>query len=385
MPSIRILAPLGVAVAALMLFFVFRPAPLLVDSAVIEEGALRVRLEEEGMTRVKDLFVVAAPVSGMLLRIDAREGDSVKTGAELALLLPPELDARQYRETSFQAMAAEAALSEARARLRRVELDAEQTGRRAVRYRNLFGEGAISRESFELAVNDSAMYSREIASAGSAVEAARFTYRARKAAIDPVLSRKPVVVHSPAEGRVLRIHEKSRRAVTVGTPLLDLGNPDSIEVVIDLLSADAVSVKPGHTVEVIDWGGPGLLTGLVTKIEPAAFTKISALGVEEKRVNVVARLDRAAPGLGDNFRIQTRIVVESAGRVVKVPISALFRVSDQWHVFSVDNNRAIEKQVSIGMQGTREAEVLDGIEVGERVVVHPSSELHEGMRVTFQR
>jgi len=146
------------------------------------------------------------------------------------------------------------------------------------------------------------MYRKEITSARSAVESARYTFRSRQASIDPGLSRKPVVVQSPAEGRVLRIHEKSRRAVTVGTPLLDVGNPESIEVVIDLLSADAVGVKRGNTVEVIDWGGPGLLTGLVTKIEPAAFTKISALGVEEKRVNVVAGLDRAAPGLGDNFQ-----------------------------------------------------------------------------------
>jgi len=134
-------------------------------------------------------------------------------------------------------------------------------------------KGRFSREAFELAVNDSAMYRKEITSARSAVESARYTFRSRQASIDPGLSRKPVVVQSPAEGRVLRIHEKSRRAVTVGTPLLDVGNPESIEVVIDLLSADAVGVKRGNTVEVIDWGGPGLLTGLVTKIEPAAFTK----------------------------------------------------------------------------------------------------------------
>lgn len=370
---------------ALLLYLVFRPAPLLVESAVVQEGALRVTLEEEGMTRVKDLFVVAAPVSGTLLRVDAQEGDSVKAGTALASILPPELDARQYRETSFQAKAAEAALSEVTAHLRRVEIEAEQTGRRAERYRSLFGEGAVSREAFELAVNDSAMYRKEITSARSAVESARYTFRSRQASIDPGLSRKPVVVQSPAEGRVLRIHEKSRRAVTVGTPLLDVGNPESIEVVIDLLSADAVGVKRGNTVEVIDWGGPGLLTGLVTKIEPAAFTKISALGVEEKRVNVVAGLDRAAPGLGDNFRVQTRIVVQSAEKVVKVPISALFRVGSQWHVFSAESNRAVEKKISIGMQGTREAEVLDGVNVGERVVVHPSSELHEGMRITFQQ
>lgn len=378
------IAGLSAAAAAVILFFVFRPSPLPVDSAVVRKGPLQVTLDAEGFTRVNERFAVAAPVSGMLSRITLKEGDRVRKGDLLAELLPPELDSREFREASARAASAQAAFAEAIARQRRATLDFQQAERRSVRYRNLYREGAVSKESFELAGNDARVLRKEADAARSAALSARYAFEAQQAVIDRQTAGKPVQVFSPADGTVLRIHEKSARVVAAGAPLVDIGDPSDIEIVIDVLSSDAVRVRAGNPVIIEDWGGENSLGATVKTVEPAAFTKISALGIEEKRVNVVAALQRYEPLLGDNFRVQTKIVLKQADRVLQVPVSSLFRGNEGWRVFVIEHGKAVDKPVRIGMRGAVQAEVLDGLSPGVRVVVHPTNELSDGMRVTFR-
>ncbi len=378
------IAAISVAVAALILFFVFRPSPLPVDSGVVRRAPLQVTLEGEGVTRVNDRFVLAAPVSGELERIELEEGDSVRKGSVVASLLPAQLDSREYREASARSGAARAALDEGVARQRRADLSLAQAERRFRRYRNLYGEGAVSKEAYELAEIEAQTLRKESQAARSGVEAARYNFVALQAVVDRQLSKKPVKVLSPVDGRVLRIHEQSERVVSAGSPLVDIGDPSAIEVVIDLLSSDAIRVKPGNRVVIMDWGGDRELQGVVKTVGPAAFTKTSALGIEEKRVNIVAVLSKDEPLLGDNFRVQASIVLREAADVLQVPVSSLFRGKEGWHLFVIEDGRAVEKGVTVGMRGTLQAQVLAGVNVGQRVVIHPTNELKDGMMVKAQ-
>ena len=378
------IAALSVAMAALILFFVFRPSPLPVDSGVVRRGPLQVTLEGEGVTRVNDRFVIAAPVSGKLVRVELEEGDRVRKGSVVASLLPPQLDSREFREASARSEAARAALDEAIARQSRAALTLALAERRFGRYRNLYGEGAVSKEAYELAENEAQTLRKEVQGARSGAEAARYNFGALQAIIDRQVAGKPVTVLSPVDGRVLRIHEQSERFVSAGSPLVDIGDPSAIEIVIDVLSSDAIRVKPGNRVVIQDWGGDRELKGVVKTVGPAAFTKTSALGIEEKRVNIVAVLSRDEPLLGDNFRVQASIVLREASDVLQVPVSSLFRGKEGWHLFVIEDGRAIDKPVTVGMRGALQAQVLAGVRMGPRVVVHPTTELKDGMPVQVQ-
>ncbi len=378
------LVGLSVAIAAVILFFVFRPSPLPVESGLVKRGPLQVTLDGEGVTRVNDRFVLAAPVTGKLVRVRLEEGDVVKKGSLIAELLPPELDLRAYSEASSRVGSARAALDEAIARERQVRLSHEQAERRFVRQQNLYREGAVSKESYELAENETNITKKEADQARSAIEAAHFNLAALQAIVDRQTAGKPVRVFSPVDGRVLRIHEKSERIITAGSPLLDIGDPSAIEIVIDVLSSDAIAVKQGNRVLITNWGGEKELQCVVKTVGPAAFNKVSALGIEEKRVNIVAVLGTNEPLLGDNFRVQASIVLREAKSVLQVPVSSLFRGKNGWHLFVIENGKAIDKSVTLGMRGTWQAEVLAGVRERQRVVVHPSNELKDGMAVQVQ-
>ncbi len=379
----RIIAISSIAVIAL-LALVLRPAPLPVDGGTVRYGPLDVTLEDEGYTRVIDRFAIASPVTGKLLRIGLVEGESVRTGMTVASILPPDQNSREYREAAATAGSASATVAEAEARKRQVAVQLAQARLKAERYARLYREGAVSKESFELAKESASVLGKESRAAQEAVRAARLQAEAANARIDRKIATKAVEVRSPVTGRVLRIPDKSERFVTAGTPLLEIGNPEQLEVVIDVLSSDAVRVKPGNPVAIDDWGGKGTLKASVTRIEPAAFTKTSALGIEEKRVNIIAMLDQPEPLLGDNFRVQASIVTWHSDRALRVPVSALFRNDQQWEVFVIDGGRAKTRKVSIGQRGLDHAEVLGGLHDGERVVMHPPNELQDGMRVTVQ-
>ena len=378
------LVGLSAVIAAVILFFVFRPSPLPVESGIVKRGAFQVTLDGEGVTRVNDRFVLAAPVTGKLVRVRLEEGDRVQKGSLVAELLPPELDLRAYSEASSRVGSARAALDEAIARERQVRLSFEQAERRFLRQKNLYREGAVSKESYELAENETNISKKESDQARSAVKAAHFNLAAFQAVVDLQTSGKPVRVFSPVDGRVLRIHEKSERIITAGSPLLDIADPSAIEIVIDVLSSDAIAVKPGNRVLITNWGGDKELQGVVKTVDPAAFNKVSALGIEEKRVNIVAVPCTNEPLLGDNFRVQASIVLREARSVLQVPVSSLFRGKNGWHLFSIENGKAVDRSITLGMRGTWQAEVLGGVSEGQRVVVHPSNELKDGMAVQVQ-
>jgi len=364
-----------------LLALVLRPAPLPVETGTVSYGPLEVTLEEEGFTRVIDRFTISAPVSGKLQRNFLVEGDSVRAGMTVASILPPDLNAREYRESSALAGSASASVSEALARQRETSIRLTQARVKAGRYERLFGEGAVSRESSELAAEEASVLEKEERAASSALQAARMQASAAAARIDTAIGNKAVQVHSPVYGKVLRIHEKNERFVQAGTPLVEIGNPGVLEVVIDVLSSDAVRVKPGNPVRIDDWGGSGTLRGVVKRVEPAAFTKTSALGIEEKRVNIIAMLEQPEPRLGDNFRIQASIVTWKADKVLMVPVSSIFRGRGGWELFVIEGGKAKIRNVRIGMRGTDMAEVLGGIREGEQVITHPPNELQDGMRV----
>ncbi|NTW63935.1 MAG: efflux RND transporter periplasmic adaptor subunit [Chlorobiaceae bacterium] len=375
------LAAVSAVVVAITLVIVFRPAAIPVDVAEVASGPLRVTLEAEGVTRVNDRFTLAAPVTGNLQRISLDEGDSVKQGAGVAFILPPDLGSREYREAEARVGSARASMQEALARQRQVAVNLGQAGLRFSRYQRLYEEGAVSKESFELARNEAEVLKKEKQAAASLLEAARYNLSAVQTFVDQTISGKPYPVIAPVNGRVLRIHEKNERLVQAGSPLLDIGDPAKFEIVLDVLSSDAVRVRPGNPVLIEEWGGDNVLPGVVKTIEPAAFTKLSALGIEEKRVNIIALLNDYEPRLGDNFRVQGSIVLREAASVLKVPVSALFRSREGWNVFVIKGDRATQRAVTIGLRGTYEAEVLKGLGTGDRVIVHPANELHEGARI----
>ncbi len=375
------IAAVALVFAGIVLFLVFRPSPLPVDSGVVTRGSLQVVLEEEGVTRVHDRYVLAAPVTGRLMRVTLAEGDSVRKGSVVASLLPAEFDAREMREATARAGSGRAALDEAIARERSVMLNLDQARKRSARYRNLYGEGAISKESYEIAEKEAGVLQKEAEAARSNVASSRYSYEALQSHIDRKVSGRAVNVLSPVDGKVLKIHEKSERVMNAGAPLADVGDPSAIEIVIDVLSSDAVRAREGCRVIITDWGGGRDLEGVVKTIEPAAFTKTSALGIEEKRVNIIAVLNNYDPALGDNFRVQAKIVLTEAPSVLQVPVSSLFRGKSDWNVFVIENGKAVRKPVTIGMRGTWQAEVVKGLRVGERVVVHPTNDLQDGMRV----
>lgn len=380
----QLIAVAGAIAGAFLLYLMLRPAALPVEVGRVARGPLAVTLESEGVTRVIDKYTVSAPVNGRLLRSALQEGEAVTEGMHLASILPSRLNAREYDEASALAASADAAMLEAEARLRLVSSKLAQALIHAKRYDNLYREGAVSKESWEQARTEADVLSREQAAASAAVSAARFRFRAMRSRFDSRISQTPVQVVSPAAGNVLKVYEKSEREVAAGTPLFDIGEPSRIEIVIDVLSSEAVGVVPGQRVLVEGWGGGAPFRATVSRIEPAAFTKVSALGIEEKRVNIIALPDRVEPRLGDNFRIQATILLREAARVLKVPASSLFRSGSTWKLFVIEGGRARERTVRIGLQGTYEAEVLSGVREGDRVVLYPVNDLKPGMRVSVQ-
>lgn len=388
----------AVAAAAALLaaaYLLVRPAAVPVETAEVSRGPLQVTVDEEGETRVRQRFVVAAPTAGRLLRITLDEGDRIAAGDVLARIVPAPLDPRDEAAAQARLEAAEDARRGADAGAALAEAALAQAERDLARAERLRAAGARSDEELERARLERTRARRQLESARFARDAALHAAEAARAVL--MAARTPrtssaddgacagpdacVDVHSPVAADVLRVHEESERIVAAGAPLLELGDPGSIEIVVDVLSADAVRVRPGADVWIEDWGGEQPLRAKVRLVEPSGFTKVSALGVEEQRVNVIADFVDPPAGLGDGFRVEARIVVWEAADVLRVPASALFRHGDGWAVFVVDGSTARRRPVEIGQRGSFEAEVRAGLEAGERVVLHPSDRLADGVRV----
>jgi HlyD family secretion protein len=375
------------AVAVLLLALAFRPTPIQVEVGEVARGPLELTIDADGVTRVVDRFQVAAPVTGRLQRIDVREGDPVARGQTIARIAPVPLDPQAISQARSAVAAAEARLEEANVRVVQTRAAMEMAARTADRIRAVVAEGGMSQEALDRAELEATSAEREYSVALSRVRAASSEVAAARAAmvdVDPegVAGRAVATVASPAAGRVLRVHERSDRVVPAGTPLVDIGDAEGLEVVVDVLSTDAVRIPPNARMRIEDWGGEGGLHARVRLVEPAAFTRVSALGVEEQRVNVIGDLIGAPTALGDGYRVEARIVVWEASDVLKVPASAIFRTTDGWAAFVVEEGRARLREIEIGNRGIAEVEVLGGLTEGDEVVLFPSDQLADGARVS---
>lgn len=366
-----------------------RPKPMKVDVAKAVRGRMRVTVDGEGKTRVRDRYVVAAPVAGRLRRITLRRGDAVETGQVIAqidsLPLTP-LDPRQRAEAIGRVNAAKDAKREVDKMIDRSKALYDQARRDCERCEILARSGDISRQELEKAQTAVATSFREYEAARSRAESASHEVEVASAALlaasqstTPV--RAAVKVQAPTRGKVLRVVEESERVVVAGAPLVELSNPSMLEVVIELLSTDAVKVSPGAHVFIEEWGGSEALEARVRTIEPSAFTKVSALGIEEQRVNVVADLTTPSAALGDGYRVEGRIIVWQADNVLQVPVSALFRRGESWCLFVVENGEASLRQIEVGQRTPFEIEVKSGLDEGAQLIIHPSNQIQEGMRI----
>lgn len=380
---------LTIAVAAVVGIglYITRPTVIEVDTAVVTVGPMRQTVDADAMTRVRNRFVVTTSVAGRLRRLTVREGTLVRAGDTVAWIEPVPLDETTRRQALARLGSAEAAASVAAALVSQARAAAQQSDRNLMRRDTLLAAGAISPEARELAALDARSRNAELAAAQSRMKAAASDVEAAHAALLALApNRGTIPIRSPSSGSVLRIPDMSERVTSVGAPVLEIGNPGSLEIVADVLSTDAVRLCAGQAVEVVEWGGDRPLRGHVRSIEPSGFTKVSALGVDEQRVNVIIDFDEPVPELGDAFRVEVRIAVWDATRVMRLPTSAVIQTGDQqWSVFVVDHGRARRLPVVIGHRAGGSVEVLAGITAGTEVIVFPSDQVTNGTRVRAKR
>jgi HlyD family secretion protein len=385
----RVLAGVGFVLA--LLAVALWPESIAADVAVVEKGPMRVTIDEEGETRVRNRFVVSAPVAGRVLRIELEPGDHVERGAVLASFLPADplpLDSRARAEARAALDASAAAVGRTRAERERAEAELAQARSELARHRELAQQQIVSAEVLEAKETQARAAEEALRAAEYGLRAAEHEREMARARLAPPgRSGGPATIQSPIDGTVLRRLRESESVVAAGEPLLELGDPRDLEIVSDLLSTDAVKVSPGNPVLIEQWGGDKPIRGKVRRVEPSGFMKISALGVEEQRVNVIVDLedpDEAWKALGDGYRVEVRIVIWEGRDVVKVPTTSLFRRGEQWSVFAVEEGRARLRPVTIGRRNGLEAEVVSGLAPGARVIVHPSDRVEDGARIAAQ-
>jgi HlyD family secretion protein len=385
-------------IVAALLAVALVPRPVQVEVAEVSRGPLEVTLDHEGKTRVKERYTVSAPVAGQVLRIELEPGDPVVAGKTvLATFLPADptpLDARTRAEAQARAKAAQASLDSAVAQERRARAEADLAATERDRARHLRAVGVVTQQALDEAEAQARAAHDALAAATAAAATARHDVAAARAALLSVRAASEggpgdvLLLRSPVTGVVLRRLRESRAVVPAGEPLVEVADRADLEIVADYLSSDAVQIKPGMPVHIDQWGGGATLAGAVQRVEPSGFMKVSALGVEEQRVWVVVEFAdpyRAWESLGDGYRVETRAVVWRGEDVLRLPTSALFRHGERWAVFVLHAGRARLTEVSIGHRSALQAEVTAGVELGDRVVVHPSDAVVNGVRVRPQK
>jgi HlyD family secretion protein len=380
---------LGAALAAAVVLALL-PRPIPVEIASASRGAMKVEIQGSGRTRVKQRFVVLAPASGSLERIPLRAGDEVEAGRAVAWIvpaLPSPIDSRTRAEASARVAAAASAEAEARAQLERAKVALGFARQEESRALALASSQAVSRQAIEQARFQVTAHEKDLALAETSVERARREVVAYQALLGPVSGGKAggdrLPVPAPAKGLVLRVLRDSEGPVAMGTPLLEVGSPSDLEAVLDLLTSQAARIRVGSTAMLERWGGPEPLRARVSAIEPSGFTKVSALGVEEQRVNVI--LEPIAPEgwqpLGDGYHVEGRILVHERADALKVPAGALFRLGGEWATYRVESGKAVVRTVKVGESDGEAVEILEGLAEGDRVVVHPSDKVSAGVAV----
>ena len=387
-----IAAGAATAGALVLLGWAFAPRPVDVEVAQVTRGRFEATIDEDGKTRLRDRYIVSAPLAGTVDRIALREGDAVQAGAAVATLMPalsPLLDERTLREQQARVETSEANVQRVGARIALARVGLRQARNEVQRSEQLAKQGFVSptkletdRLAVEAAQKELDAAAQEGHVAGHEVEQAR----AAVAAVQGRGGSRAFVLRAPVSGRVLKVAQTSEATVPLGTPLLELGDTTRMEVVAELLTTDALQARPGSRVLIERWGGPAALEGRVRLVEPAAFTKVSALGVEEQRVRVL--IDITSPperwlALGDGYRVSVRIVTQAQDDAVKVPVSAVFPRPDAqgMAVFALDAGRARLVPVDLAARNGNDAWVRQGLSAGASVIVYPPASVHDGQRV----
>jgi HlyD family secretion protein len=383
-----------IAVVVLATAYGFFPKAVDVDLADVTRGPLHVTIEEEGRTRLKDRFVITAPTAGYLERVTIKVGDSVKKGQDVIVLEPlrsPVLDPRSRAEATATITAAQAALNAAIAKEAAAAADADYMEKRLERLKNLYAKGSIAKDQFDQIEAETKKARAIQRSAKAAVEVSRSDRERAKALLHNFTSDKQTASHnkvyvsSPVSGNIIRIYKESEGAVNVGEPLMEIGNSQSLEIRVEVLSSDAVKIKKGTTVFFKRWGGEGTLEGVVQVVEPSGFTKISSLGVEEQRVLVIADITSPVEmwrALGDGYRLETHFVIWEGKDVLQVPTNSLFRVGkEDWAVFVAEKGKASQRIVKIGQRNGLAAEIISGVREKEKVIAHPDDSVSNGARI----
>ncbi|MCD6706087.1 MAG: HlyD family efflux transporter periplasmic adaptor subunit [Thiobacillus sp.] len=393
----KLRAKIGMLATALViaagLVYGFMPRAQPVDIAEVKRAPLVVTVEEEGKTRVMERYVVTAPVAGYVRRSGLEAGDAVAAGQVLAVIEPARavaLDPRTRAQAQAQASAAQAALAVAEENARAAGAAAQLARQERVRAESLRESNFLSEQALDTARTAETRARAAGQAAAHAVRVARFELETARAAVASAARLQAggaadvLQVRAPVAARVLKLLQESEGAVAAGQPLLEIGNPDSLEVEVEVLSTHAVKIAPGSRVILDRWGGEQPVPGTVRVVEPSGFTKISALGVEEQRVRVI--VDFASPReawqpLGDGYRVEARFVLWEGDDVLQLPTSALFREGEGWAVFVVEGGRARLTPVETGQRAGLATQVLSGLEAGTRVVSHPDDKIRDGTRV----
>ncbi|BCN93167.1 membrane protein [Thiomicrorhabdus immobilis] len=376
-----------------LLVWGFWPKPVMVETTQVHRAPLTVGIEEDGRTRVIDRYVILAPVNGMTCQMKLHVGDTVTQGENLLGITPLRsqvLDSRSRAQAEAQVSAAKSAVQAAQAQANSAKAAAQLAQEKFQRYQPLLSKGLISQETHDEAKTASLTANANMRSANFAVEVAKYELQAAMttlqfSAIQPDKQQQErVAVNSPITGKILKVERKCEGPVMTGEALLEVGDPTALEVEVDVLSADAVRIKPGMKVLFDRWGGDHPLEGVVRLIEPVGFTKISALGVEEQRVWVISNFTSPSEEwqrLGDGYRVDAKFVLWHEDDVLQVPSSALFRYQDGWAVFSIEDNVAKRKPVKIGQRNGLSVQILSGLVEGEKLINHPSDAVDDGVKV----
>lgn len=385
----------GAAVAAV--FYGLKPQALVVDTAEVKRGPLTVSVVEEGKTRIRHRHIVSPPIAGYLRRVELRAGSPIVRGKTVLAVIQAStsnfLDPRTKAEAEARINAAEAIRETRQADLDRAAAALDLAEKQLERQEKLRKSGAAAAQEYDIAAAEAQVRSREKNAAGFALRAAASDVEVFRAALLQAQApsadqAKPIEVLAPVDGFVLNVYEESERPVTPGMPIMEVGDVQDLEAEIELLSSDAVAVTPGAEVSIEQWGGGSPLRGKVSVIEPGGFTKISSLGVEEQRVKArVDFLDPVPPGhtFGDRYRVEARIVIWKEDDVLQIPTGALFRKGNQWMAYMDDQGIARETKVTIGKNNGISAQIIDGLEAGKRVILHPPDKVKDGVKVVKEK
>lgn len=367
------------------------PKPVVIETGTVARGPLTVRVSEEGKTRVRNRYVVAAPVAGKMRRLPFKPGDEIKAGETLLTTIEPAitplLDPRARAQAEAVVSMREASRKQAAETLEARNAALKMADADRDRMRAVTRAGSLSESDRDKMEADADMKAAEVRAAEFSLQVIDYELAQARAALarpEADTAGNLVEVKSPVSGRVLKVMQESETIVTPGTQILEIGDPADIEIEAEILSRDAVSIKPGDSVEVEQWGGETALKGRVRRVEPAAFTKISALGVEEQRVIVLSDLvdiPEAAKGLGDRYRVEVRVATWHSDDVLVVPAGALFREGNMWKTYLFKNNTATLTPVEAGHSDGRFTEILSGLSAGDELLLHPPDTVKDGTPV----